>query len=69
MVSFIGGGNRRKYPTCRKSLTSFIKLNVVSSTPCHQRGSNSQREINECEQEKLIKTSKEVGERVQDALI
>jgi hypothetical protein len=32
-------------------------------------GSNSQREIYECEQEKLIKTNKEVGERVQDALI
>jgi len=24
MVSFIGGGNRRKPPTCRKSLTNFI---------------------------------------------
>jgi hypothetical protein len=23
-VSFIGGGNRRKPPTCRKSLTNFI---------------------------------------------
>ena len=23
-VSFIGGGNRRKPPTCRKSLTKFI---------------------------------------------
>ena len=66
MVSFIGGGNRRKHPTCHKSLTNFIKLNVVSSTPCHERGSNSQREIYECEQEKLFKTNKEVGEREQD---
>jgi hypothetical protein len=24
MVSFIGGGNRRKPPNCRKSLTNFI---------------------------------------------
>jgi hypothetical protein len=23
-ISFIGGGNRRKPPTCRKSLTNFI---------------------------------------------
>jgi len=23
-VSFIGGGNRREPPTCRKSLTNFI---------------------------------------------
>ena len=25
VVSFIGGGNRRKPPTCRKSLTNFIR--------------------------------------------
>jgi hypothetical protein len=31
-VSFIGGGNRRKPPTCRKSLTNLITHNVVSST-------------------------------------
>jgi hypothetical protein len=40
VVSFIGGGNRntrRKPPTCHKSLT-----NVVSSTPRHERDSNSQ---------------------------
>jgi len=38
-----GGGNRstwRKPPTCRKSLT--ISHNVVSSTPHHERGLNSQ---------------------------
>jgi len=28
MVSFIGGGNRRKPPTCRKSLTNFITYRV-----------------------------------------
>jgi hypothetical protein len=32
---------RRKPPTCRKSLTNFT-FYVVSSTPRHQRGSNSQ---------------------------
>jgi hypothetical protein len=32
-VSFIGGGNRRKPPTCRKSLTIFLSHNVVLSTP------------------------------------
>ena len=37
---FIGGGNRRKPPTCCKLLTSFIH-NVVSSTPCHEQDSNS----------------------------
>ena len=31
----------RKPPTCRKSLTNFI-TNVVSSTPRHEQGSNSQ---------------------------
>ena len=31
-VSFIGGENRRKPPTCRKSLTN-LSHNVVSSTP------------------------------------
>ena len=36
-VSF-GGENWRKPPTCRKSLTNFI----VSSTPRHERGLNSQ---------------------------
>ena len=43
-VSFIGGGNwsiRRKPPTCRKSLTT-LSHNVVSNTPTHERGSNSQ---------------------------
>ena len=42
-VTFIDGGNRsirRKPPTCRKSLTNFI-ITVVSSTPRHERGSNS----------------------------
>ena len=36
---FIGGGNRRirrKPLTCRRS-----RANVVSSTPCHERDSNS----------------------------
>jgi hypothetical protein len=40
-VGFIGGGNqntRRKPPICRKSLTNIISHNVVSSTPCHERG-------------------------------
>jgi hypothetical protein len=37
-VSFIGGGNRRNRPTCRKSLTNFS----ISSTPRHERDSNSQ---------------------------
>ena len=37
-VSFIGGGNRRKLPTCRKSLT-ILSHNVVSSTPRLERGS------------------------------
>ena len=34
-VSFIGGGNRRKTPTCRKSLAIFLShtCNVVLSTP------------------------------------
>jgi hypothetical protein len=43
-VSFIGGGNRstqRKPPTCRKSLIN-LSHNVVSNTPRHERGSNSQ---------------------------
>jgi len=40
-VSFIGGGNRRKLLTYRKSLTNFITY-VVSSTSRHERGSNSQ---------------------------
>jgi hypothetical protein len=31
-VSFIGGGNRRKPPTCHKSLTYTLSHNVVSST-------------------------------------
>jgi hypothetical protein len=42
-VSFIGGGNwsaRRKQPTYRKSLTN-LSHNVVSSTPHHERSSNS----------------------------
>ena len=42
-VSFIAGGNRstqRKLPTCRKALT--LSHNVVSSTPRHERGWNSQ---------------------------
>ena len=44
VVSFIDGGNRstrRKSTTCRKSLTT-LSHNVVSSTPCHERASNSQ---------------------------
>jgi hypothetical protein len=39
-VSFSCGGNRRKPPTCRKSLTNFIK-NVVLSTHHHERNSGS----------------------------
>ncbi len=41
VVSFIGGGNRRKSLTCRKSLTTLLH-NVVSSTPRHERDSNRQ---------------------------
>ena len=44
-VSFIGGGNQsswRKQPSCSKSLTNYISDNVVSSTPHHERDSNSQ---------------------------
>ena len=44
-VSFIGGGNRstcRKPPTCGKSL-KILGHNVVSSTPRHEWGSNSQQ--------------------------
>ena len=41
-VSFIGGGNRRKPVTCRKSLTNFITQYVVSHTPHHEQDSNSQ---------------------------
>ena len=43
-VSFTGGGNRstRSKPlACRKSLTN-LSHNAVSSTPCHEQGSNSQ---------------------------
>jgi hypothetical protein len=42
-VSFTGGGNRstRRKPTCRRLLTT-LSHNVLSSTPCHERGSNSQ---------------------------
>ena len=32
----------RKRPTCRKSLTKLLSLNVVSSTPPNESGSNSQ---------------------------
>jgi len=39
VVSFIGGGNRRKPQTCSKSLTN-LSHNVVSSTPRHERDSN-----------------------------
>ena len=39
VVSFIGGGNRKKSLTCRKSLTNLLH-NVVSSTPRHERDSN-----------------------------
>ena len=41
---FSGGGHRntlRKPQTCRKSLTT-LSHNVVSSTPSHERDSNSQ---------------------------
>jgi hypothetical protein len=31
-VSFIGGGNRRKSPTCRKSLTNFITYCCIEYT-------------------------------------
>ena len=44
VVSLIGGGHRntrRKPPTCRKLITT-LSHNVVSSTPCHERGSNLQ---------------------------
>jgi len=40
-----GGGNRStrwKPQACRKSLTSFIAYNVVSSTPCYERETDSQ---------------------------
>ena len=43
-VGFIGGGNRsiqRKPPSCHKLLTN-LSHNVVSSTPRHERDSNSQ---------------------------
>ena len=43
-VSFIGGGNRstQRIPlTCRKSLVNLSHI-VVSSTPRHDLGSNSQ---------------------------
>ena len=42
-VSFIDGGNwstRWKPMTCHKSLTNLS--HVVSSTPCHEWGSNAQ---------------------------
>jgi len=42
VFSFIGGGNRRKPQTSRKSLTNLTH-NVVSSTPRHERDSDSQR--------------------------
>ena len=44
-ASIIGEGNQsiwRKPLTCSKSLTNFITLNVVSSTPRHERDSNLQ---------------------------
>ena len=31
-VSFIGGGNQRKQPTCRKSLTNFISHSCIKYT-------------------------------------
>jgi hypothetical protein len=34
-VSFIGGGNRRKPPTCHTIHWKTLLHNVVSSTPCH----------------------------------
>ena len=46
VISVIGGrkrNTRRKPPTCRKSLTN-VSHNFVSSTPLHERGSNSQLE-------------------------
>ena len=39
-IGFIGGGNRRKPPICRKSLTNLH--NVVSNTSHHEWDSNSQ---------------------------
>ena len=39
-VSFIGGGNRRKTQTCRKSLTNCITY--ACSTPRPERESNPQ---------------------------
>ena len=45
VVSLIGGGHRdtrRKQQTCRKLMTTLLHY-VVSSTPCHERGSKSQR--------------------------
>ena len=36
----VPGENHR--PTCCKSLTNILSHNVVSSTPCHEWGSNSQ---------------------------
>jgi hypothetical protein len=41
-VSFIGGENRRKSPTCRKALTDKL----VSSTPRHEQDSNFLKKIN-----------------------
>ena len=43
-ISFIGGGNQRKPLTCRKTLTNFITY-VALSIPHHERGSNSQRQL------------------------
>jgi hypothetical protein len=36
---------RRKPPTGHKSLTKLLSYNVVSSTPRHERNSNSQRHL------------------------
>jgi hypothetical protein len=40
-ISFIGGGNRRKPQTCRKSLTKLLH-NVALSTARNERDWNSQ---------------------------
>jgi hypothetical protein len=39
---FVGGGNQRKPPTCRKSLTNFTTAPGEKHTPCHEGYSNSQ---------------------------
>ena len=41
-VSFIGGENRGNPPTMLPLVTDQLYHNIVSSTPRHERGSNSQ---------------------------